>query len=192
MATSGLLESDGELLTNGKEEKELESEKTDILPAGCICGLYNQQFVTNGTQCKIECYLPSTEEYIVIITSTNSRMIVNCSDVQKMEDVQDTYGSASPTNEKRNDKNSSNEQDYIDMARRPQYAKTRKSIVLSVAIGIIVILIGLMMYIQTATGMRTGGIIIMSFGVLVIICGVLWARFHTPPPVYFDADDSSM
>ena len=198
MAKSGLLESEsgGELLTTNSNEKEKESETLDILPAGCFCGLYNQQFVSNGTQCKIECYLPSTSEYIVIITSTNSRMIVNCSDVKKLEKQPDNDSNASsPTNEQlinRNDKNSNNEQDYIDMARRPQYAKTRKSIVLSVAIGIIFILIGLIMYIQTATGVKTAGIIIMSIGVLIIIGGVLWARFHTPTPVYFDVDDSSI
>merc|ERR1712039_1016221 len=114
-----------------------------------------------GTQCKIECYLPSTDEYIVIITTTNSRMIVNCSDVKELDDNDPSI--PSPTSVemvKRKDRNSNNEQDYIDLARPRQYAATRKSIVLSVAIGIIIILIGLIMYIQTASGMETGGIIV--------------------------------
>eukprot|EP00483_Globobulimina_turgida_P012944 UN12968 len=76
------------------------------------------------------------------------------------------------------------------MARAPQYAKTRKTIVLSVAVGIIIILIGLIMYIQTKPAVQTGGIITMSIGVVVIIFGVLWARFHTPPVQYFTVDES--
>ena len=138
-------------------------------------------------------------------------MIVNMTDLQKYDvmghDSNDNdSNSSSPTNEALNKTSSSstnltlktkmalntksNEQDYTEMARAPQYAKTRRNIVLSVTIGIIIILIGLIMYVSHKPSVQIGGIIIMSFGVLVIICGVLWARFHTPPVQYFNVEES--
>eukprot|EP01084_Bolivina_argentea_P231660 390604_1 len=138
MATSELLapESAGQLNTNDNTE----ATTANVLVDGSVCGLYNQPFVADGTQCKIECYLPSTTEYIVIVLSTNSRMIVNSSDVKKLDiDLDMGNGDSSPTNEQLLHKNKSqnlrrsqNGRDYKEMAHVPEARKTRRTIVFSV------------------------------------------------------------
>ena len=210
MATSNLLNEDGESTNTDRSEDKQKKEFTN----GTICGLYNQYGMPNGTKCSIECYLPSTKEYIVIISLTNSRMIVNEVDVRRYDEISintnndnESADDASPTNEqlikrssnnlkssssKNNNNNNNKEQDYEKMSENNNRnaVKTRKTIIISITSGVCIILIGLIMYISSKKSVKTGGIVMFVIGVLVTICGVCLARFRAPPVQYFSVNES--
>lgn len=199
--SSGLLDQDGgQPLT--AEETITQTPTPEVYPDGTICTLYNQQSIANGTKCKVECFLPSTAEYIVILLNTNSRMFVSSTDVRKIanssrEPSPPSHGqdTSSPTAQKllsatkRSPRTQTSDSKYEQMGR--QYSTARKSIVCFVVLGIVVILVGLILYIQPADGPTNAGIALMSIGVLVIIVGVLRARFHNPQRVDFASTEIS-
>eukprot|EP00485_Elphidium_margaritaceum_P003717 CAMPEP_0202709888 /NCGR_PEP_ID=MMETSP1385-20130828/21949_1 /ASSEMBLY_ACC=CAM_ASM_000861 /TAXON_ID=933848 /ORGANISM="Elphidium margaritaceum" /LENGTH=253 /DNA_ID=CAMNT_0049369269 /DNA_START=56 /DNA_END=817 /DNA_ORIENTATION=+ len=209
-------------------------KQTDILPDGTVCKLYNQLF-SSGTQCKIDCYLPSTKEYVVIITHTNSRLIVNMDEVHKWDAASSSSSSTSyeasggggggggdspsiSTSAMVNDQlikhksaaateqaqkhmhskraGAKHEQDYtqFDNAADMHRARTRKSIVCFVVIGVVIMIVGICMFVSMSEkqSVKTFGIIFMALGIIVIICGVLRAKFDRPTIRFFGRRNTEM
>eukprot|EP00486_Rosalina_sp_Unknown_P014100 CAMPEP_0201581036 /NCGR_PEP_ID=MMETSP0190_2-20130828/61240_1 /ASSEMBLY_ACC=CAM_ASM_000263 /TAXON_ID=37353 /ORGANISM="Rosalina sp." /LENGTH=158 /DNA_ID=CAMNT_0048018205 /DNA_START=15 /DNA_END=492 /DNA_ORIENTATION=- len=105
MATSGVGLLDSGESTIGTANSGEDKPKYEMIKDGTLCALYNQYGLPNGTKCKTECYLPSTKEYIVIISATGGRMIVNQKDVSKYDEANiglnenSADSESSPTNE---------------------------------------------------------------------------------------------